>query len=219
MQSGKPSVLFAAATVSALALWGCASMSGGGMAAKSADGVPLGTTGPHAVQPLADRPHFGKPISEADLAAWNIDIRTPDGLGLPPGRGSVAQGKQIYAQKCAACHGAEAKGGALYPGTLVGGIGSMTKVPRILTPGSMYPYAPIIFDYTRRAMPMDKPQTLTNDEVYALTAFLLNMNGLIPADAVMDAQSLPKVQMPNRDAFIVDDRPDAQAVRCMSNCK
>ena len=198
----------------------CAGLTGSdpGMAAKSSTGIPLGKSAPHPVQPLADKPRFGKAISEADVAAWNIDIRTPDGLGLPPGRGSVAQGRQVYAAQCAACHGADAKGGPVY-GSMVGGIGSMTQSPRVLTPGSMYPYAPILFDYIRRSMPMDKPQTLSNDEVYALSAYLLNLNGLVPADAVMDAQSLPRVQMPNRNAFMIDDRPDSQAARCMSNCK
>lgn len=161
---------------------------------------------------------YGKPISEADVAPWNIDIRTSDGRGLPPGSGSVAQGKTIYEAKCLACHGADAKGGPVY-GTMVGGIGSFTTNTRVLTPGSMYPYAPILFDYIRRAMPMDRPMTLTPDEVYALSAYLLNLNGLVPANAVMDAKTLPAVQMPNRNGFIVDDRPDAKAVRCMTNCK
>jgi cytochrome c len=192
--------------------------SGGGMAAKSADGIPLGTTSPHPVQPLSDKPRLGHAISEADVAAWNIDVRTSDGQGLPPGRGSVAEGREVYAAKCVACHGADAKGGAVY-GTMVGGIGSFTTNARVLTPGSMYPYAPILFDYIRRAMPMDKPQTLTANEVYALSAYLLQLNGLVPADAVMDAQSLPRVQMPNRDGFIIDDRPDTKSVRCMSDCK
>lgn len=197
----------------------CATPSGGGSApAKSSTGIWMGSSGPHAVQPLADKPRFGKPITEADVAAWNIDVRTPDGLGLPAGRGSVKQGQQVYAQKCAACHGADAKGGPVF-GTMVGGIGSFKGSPRVLTPGSMYPYAPILFDYVRRSMPMDRPQTLTNDEVYAVSAYLLNLNGLVPADAVMDAQSMPKVQMPNRDGFLLDDRPDTKAVRCMSNCK
>lgn len=217
MQQARPKILLGAA-LGALALLGCASTGGGGMAAKTAEGIPLGMSGPHPVQPLPERPHLGKPVNEADLASWNIDIRTPDGLGLPPGRGSATEGRQIYVAKCTACHGADAKGGPMY-GTMVGGIGSMTKVPRILTPGSMYPYASILFDYIRRAMPMDKPQTLTANEVYALSAYLLNLNGLIPADAVMDQNSLPRVQMPNRNGFIVDDRPDAQAVRCMTNCK
>jgi cytochrome c len=161
---------------------------------------------------------FGQPISEADLALWNIDIRTSDGRGLPPGRGTAAEGKAIYDSKCVACHGPDAKGGAVY-GTMVGGIGSFKTATRVLTPGSMYPYAPILFDYIRRTMPMDRPQSLTSDEVYALAAYLLNLNGLIPDTAVMDQTSLPKVQMPNRDGFVPDDRPDTQAVRCMKDCK
>ena len=208
------------ALVAGAVVFGCAAPGGGGggMQVKTSTGIPMGSAGPHAVQPLPDKPHFGKPISESDVAAWNIDIRTPDGAGLPPGRGSVADGQKVYAAKCVACHGADAKGGAVY-GTMVGGIGSMNSSPRVLTPGSMYPYAPILFDYIRRSMPMDRPQTLTNDEVYALSAYLLNLNGLVPASAVMDAQSLPKVQMPNRAGFVQDDRPDTQAARCMSNCK
>ena len=161
---------------------------------------------------------FGKPITEADIAPWNIDIRTSDGLGLPPGRGTVAQGKRVYETRCQECHGPEAKGGSVY-GTMVGGIGSFTTGTRVVTPGSMYPYAPILFDYTRRTMPMDKPQTLTNDEIYAVSAYLLHLNGLIPADAVMDATTMPKLQMPNRNGFIKDDRPDTKATRCMQNCK
>ena len=160
---------------------------------------------------------FGQPISEADIAPWNVDIRTPDGMGLPAGRGTVAEGKTLYDAQCAACHGADAKGGPVY-GTMVGGIGSFKTDTRVLTPGSMYPYAPILFDYIRRAMPMNKPMTLSPNEVYALSAYLLNLNGLIPADAVMDQNSLARVQMPNRNGFIVDDRPDAKAVRCMTNC-
>lgn len=169
-------------------------------------------------KPPAPTVGFGKPIGEADIVPWNIDIRTSDGLGLPPGRGSVAQGRTVYESKCLTCHGPEAKGGSVY-GTMVGGIGSFTTSTRVVTPGSMYPYAPILFDYIRRAMPMDQPQTLTSNEVYAVSAYLLNLNGLVPADAVMDATSLPKVQMPNRDGFIPDDRPDTAAVRCMQNCR
>src|SRR5262245_38911124 len=161
---------------------------------------------------------FGKSISEADIAPWNIDIRTSDGRGLPPGSGSVAQGKAIYETKCMACHGADAKGGPVY-GAMVGGVGSFTTNTRVLTPGSMYPYAPILFDYIRRTMPMDRPQSLTANEVYALSAYILNLNGLVPADAVMDAKTLTAVQMPNRNGFVVDDRPDAKATRCMTNCK
>jgi cytochrome c len=173
--------------------------------------------------PIARRPEppdvgFGRPIGEAEIAPWNIDVRTSDGRGLPAGRGTVAEGKAVYEAKCAGCHGAEAKGGSVY-GPMVGGIGSFTTDRRIVTPGSMYPYAPILFDYIRRTMPMDRPQTLTDDEIYAVSAYLLNLNGLIPADAAMDAVSMPAVQMPNRDGFVLDDRPDTRAVRCMQNCR
>jgi S-disulfanyl-L-cysteine oxidoreductase SoxD len=161
---------------------------------------------------------YGKPITEAQIAKWDIDVRAPDGKGLPPGRGTVARGKVVYDQQCVACHGADAKGGSMY-GTMVGGIGSFTTPTRVLTPGSMYPYAPILFDYIRRSMPLTAPQSLSADDTYAVSAYILNLNGLIPADAVMDAQSLPKVQMPNRNGFIKDDRPDVKANRCMTDCK
>jgi cytochrome c len=161
---------------------------------------------------------FGKPISEQDLKAWNIDIRTQDGQGLPAGQGNAVAGETIYNAKCASCHGPDAKGGPVF-GTMVGGIGSFTTNARVLTPGSMYPYAPILFDYVRRAMPMDKPQSLTNDEVYALSAYILNLNGLVGKTDEMNSKTLAAVKMPNRDGFIVDDRPDTNAVRCMTNCK
>jgi mono/diheme cytochrome c family protein len=168
-------------------------------------------------QSQSSKPRFGKPISEADIAAWNIDIRTSDGKGLPSGKGSVAEGKTLFAAQCVSCHGENAKGGPMY-GTMVGGIGSFTTNTRVLTPGSMYPYAPILFDYVKRTMPMTAPQTLTNDQVYALAAYILNLNGLVPDDAQMDAESLTKVMMPNRGGFILDDRPDTSAKRCMTNC-
>jgi mono/diheme cytochrome c family protein len=163
------------------------------------------------------KPRFGKPISEADIAAWDIDIRTSDGKGLPSGKGSVAEGKALFAAQCVSCHGENAKGGPMY-GAMVGGIGSFTTNTRVLTPGSMYPYAPILFDYVLRTMPMTAPQSLTNNQVYALAAYILNLNGLVPDDAVMDAESLTKVRMPNRNGFIADDRPDTSAKRCMTNC-
>lgn len=165
-----------------------------------------------------DKPQArGHAVSEADLASWNIDVRTPDGAGLPGGQGSMAAGKVVFDRQCAACHGAGASGGSMF-GPMVGGIGSFTTDRRVLTPGSMYPYAPILFDYIRRAMPLNAPQSLSNDEVYAVSAYLLHLNGLVPADAVMNATSLPAVRMPNREGFIVDDRPDTKATRCMSQC-
>ena len=162
-------------------------------------------------------PGLGKPIAETDLAAWNVDVRGPDGLGLPAGSGSVAAGKTVFDAQCASCHGAAAAGGPVF-GPMVGGIGSFKTDKRVLTPGSMYPYAPILFDYVRRAMPMNAPQSMSNDDVYAVSGYILHLNGLVPVDAVMTAATLAAVQMPNRNGFIVDDRPDTKAVRCMSGC-
>ncbi len=159
----------------------------------------------------------GQAVTEADLLAWNIDVRTPDGQGLPPGSGSVAAGKAVFDAKCASCHGAAAAGGPVF-GSMVGGIGSFKTDRRVLTPGSMYPYAPVLFDYVRRAMPMNAPQSLSNDEAYAVTGYILQLNGLVGAEAVMTAASLTAVQMPNRNGFMVDDRPDTAATRCMSQC-
>ena len=160
---------------------------------------------------------YGTPISEADVAAWNIDISTSTGEGLPEGQGTVAEGAKIFAEKCVACHGEKAAGGSMY-GAMVGGIGSMTKPKRKLTPGSMYPYAPILFDYVRRTMPMESPQSLSNNEVYALAAYIYNLNGLVPDNATVNADTLKKIKMPNRDGFMVDDRPDVTSTRCMMNC-
>ena len=175
------------------------------------------TSAPRAPDSALPEQH-GRAVTEADLAAWNIDIRTQDGAGLPPGRGNAVQGKVVYNGKCIACHGADAKGGPVY-GSMVGGIGSFKTSTRVLTPGSMYPYAPILFDYIRRAMPMTNPQTMTADEVYAVSAYILQLNGLIGEQDEMNSNTMAEVKMPNRDGFIVDDRPDTKAVRCMRDCK
>lgn len=170
---------------------------------------------------LDERPDdaaFGKEISESDLEHWDIDIQTPTGKGLPPGEGTVSEGRKVYEDQCLACHGEEAGGGPVY-GSMVGGIGSMTERPRTLTPGSMYPYAPILFDYVRRAMPLDKPHSMSNDEVYAVSAYIYHLNGLIDEDFTMNVDTMSQIEMPNRDAFMEDDRPDTRAERCMSDCE
>ena len=148
----------------------------------------------------ADAPKFGKPISEADAAAWDISI-APDGKGLPEGSGTPAQGVALYAQKCAACHGEKGEGGLA--ARLVGGLGTL-KAPAqpVQTVGSYWPYATMLFDYVRRAMPYAQPKSLSNDEVYAAVAYILSINGIIKDADVLNKDTLMKVQMPNRDGFI-----------------
>jgi S-disulfanyl-L-cysteine oxidoreductase SoxD len=141
------------------------------------------------------------------LRAWDIDI-APDGAGLPPGSGDVAAGKRVYAQRCAACHGSDGQGGPM--DRLVGGRGSLASAKPVKTIGSYWPYATTLFDYVRRAMPFNAPQTLSNDEVYAVTAYLLRLNGIVADDATLDAATLAAVRMPNRDGFVPDPRPDVR---------
>ena len=143
---------------------------------------------------------FGSVPSEAEIKAQDIAVG-PDGAGLPPGRGTVAAGEQVYKAKCVACHGPTGIEGPM--DKLVG-----EKLP-VKTIGSFWPYATTVFDYIRRAQPYDKPGSLTDEEVYALTAWLLFRNNIIPVDQVIDADTLPKVRMPNRDGFVPDPRPDA----------
>jgi S-disulfanyl-L-cysteine oxidoreductase SoxD len=145
-------------------------------------------------------PALGQPVSAAQIAGWDISI-APDGTGLPAGRGTSAQGAPVYAQKCQACHGAA---GAGQPNDrLVGGQGTLAGATPVRTIGSYWPYATTVFDYVRRAMPYLQPQSLTDEEVYALTAYLLHLNGIIGEQDEMNAQTLPKVRMPNRDNFIL----------------
>jgi mono/diheme cytochrome c family protein len=150
----------------------------------------------------AEPPGLGKPSTEADIAAWDISIM-PDGAGLPPGRGAPAEGARVYAEKCAACHGENGvKPVAPGAGPLVGG-GKLDRIEAVKTIGNFYGHATTVFDFIRRAMPFNEPRTLTNDEAYAVTAYLLAANKIIGENDVMDAQSLPKVKMPNRDNFII----------------
>lgn len=147
---------------------------------------------------------IGKPIDDADLGAWNIDV-APDGRGLPPGSGDVAMGARVFADKCAACHGA--KGEGLIGDQLIGGRGTLASANPKRTVGSYWPYATTLFDYVRRAMPYNAPQSLSADEVYAVSAWILNRNGIVPDDARLDAHSLAAIRMPNRDGFVPDPRP------------
>ena len=147
---------------------------------------------------------IGTPVTDQDLAAWNIDV-APDGRGLPAGSGDVATGAHLFAAKCAACHGAQGQGGLGDP--LIGGQGTLASAKPKRTVGSYWPYATTLFDYIRRAMPYNAPESLSADEVYALSAFLLNQNGIVPANTRLDAASLPRVVMPNHDGFVVDPRP------------
>jgi mono/diheme cytochrome c family protein len=156
--------------------------------------LALATTGAFAAGP-----DLGQPITAEEIAAWDISV-PPSGDGLPPGSGTAAQGAAIFAQKCVGCHGANARGGANV--TLVGG-GPIERIDSVRTIRNFWPYSTTVFDYIRRAMPWPQPRTLSNDEVYALTAYILSENKLIAADAVMNATTLPQVKMPNRDGFIV----------------
>jgi len=145
-----------------------------------------------------DGPRFGKPADTARIAAWDIDV-SPDGTGLPPGSGSVVQGARLFAEKCAMCHGAA---GAGQPADrLTGGVGTLRAPRPIKTVASYWPYATTLFSYISSAMPINDPQSLTPDEVYALLAYLLSIDGIVGKDAVLDAGNLAEIRMPNRDGF------------------
>jgi S-disulfanyl-L-cysteine oxidoreductase SoxD len=149
---------------------------------------------------LAETPNFGKPMDEAAIAPWDISI-LPDGTGLPKGSGTPAQGAPIFAEKCSGCHGDNGKGGeaaALISDRELIGINAAQKTIR-----NFWPYSTTVFDFIRRAMPFQMPHSLTDDEVYALTAYILAGNKLIGPNEAMDAQTLPKVKMPFHDNFIL----------------
>jgi cytochrome c len=147
----------------------------------------------------AQQPNLGRPLSAEEVRKLDITI-SPDGAGLPAGSGSVSAGAAVYARKCQGCHGAEGAGKP--QDRLTGGVGSLATDKPVKTPVSFWPRATTLFDYIRRAMPISAPQSLTNDEVYAVAAYLLSVDGVVPKDAVLDARSLPAVKMPNRDGFV-----------------
>lgn len=149
-------------------------------------------------------PQLGKPVSEEQLQGWDL-IVSPDGQGLPSGSGKAIEGKVVYEQQCAACHGLEAQGGAGVP-SLVGG--SPTANPAVLTVGSYWPFSSTLFDYVRRAMPPSAPKSLSDTQVYQVVAYILHLNGLVDEDFDLDSASLPTIEMPNHAGFV--DRSQVQ---------
>jgi S-disulfanyl-L-cysteine oxidoreductase SoxD len=161
---------------------------------------------------------YGKVATPAEIAGWNIDARGTDGAGLPPGQGNVSHGADVFAQQCAACHGTFGEGEGRFP-KLMGGEGTLTADRPEPSVGSYWPFAPTLWDYINRAMPFTAPHSLSADDVYALTAYILNFNNIVPGSFVADRDTLPKVKMPNRDNFTwKDPRPDTAATECMQNC-
>jgi cytochrome c len=160
---------------------------------------------------------YGTPATPDQIAGWDIDAR-PDGAGLPPGSGSVSKGAEVYAEQCTACHGTFGEGEGRYP-KLAGGEGTLTHERPEPSVGSYWPFAVTLWDYINRAMPFQAPHSLPADDVYALTAYVLNINNIVPNNFVADRNSLPKVKMPRQNSFVWQDpRPDTSAIECMKNC-
>ena len=149
--------------------------------------------------PKEQSPGLGIPVPAEEIAAFDIII-APDGAGLPPGSGDARQGARLYVEKCLGCHGE--KGAGKPADALAGGIGTLASARPVRTVGSYWPYATTLFDYIRRAMPLDRPLSLGSDEVYALCAYVLYLNGIVAEDATMSAVTLAQVKMPNRDGFV-----------------
>jgi len=160
---------------------------------------------------------YGLDASPEEIAGWDIDIR-PDGVGLPEGSGTAEGGEMLYENQCASCHGSFGEGVGRYP-VLSGGEGSLTEARPEKTVGSFWPYASTLWDYIHRAMPYTEPESLNDDEVYAITAYVLYLNDLVDYDFELTRHNLTGIEMPNRDGFYVDDRPDVNNELCMQNCK
>ena len=160
---------------------------------------------------------IGTPATASEIAGWDIDIR-PDGKGLPAGSGSVEDGEMMYEEKYASCHGSFGEGVGRYP-VLSGGEGTLTEERPDKTVGSFWPYASTLWDYIHRSMPFPQPQSMTDEEVYAITAYVLYLNDLVEDDFVLTADNLASIEMPNKDGFFFDDRPDTNNTACMKNCK
>ncbi len=166
-----------------------------------------------APQPLG----IGRLATRDEIKGWDIDVR-PDGHGLPAGKGSVKQGEAVYQDRCASCHGEFGEGKDRWP-PIIGGIGKLTDDDPKRGVGNYWPYATTLFDYVKRAMPFGDAQSLTDDEVYAITAYVLHLNDVLKSDAVLDRDSLLKIKLPNAASFIPDPRPDVNGTLCMKDCK
>ena len=169
----------------------------------------------------AERPfNLGKIATAEEVAGWNIDIR-PDGLGAPVGIGNAIDGEEVYADRCASCHGDFGEGIDRWP-ELVGGSGTLSSHDPVKTTGSYWPYASTIYDYVYRSMPFGEAQSLTYDETYKIVAYLLNMNDIIDEDFILSNENIGKIKMPNRNGFLLPDpRPDVKNLNgnpCMKNC-
>jgi S-disulfanyl-L-cysteine oxidoreductase SoxD len=147
----------------------------------------------------AGRFDFGRPATPREIAGWDIDV-SPDGAGLPPGHGDVVQGEAIFAEKCASCHGVHGEGKPM--DQLVGGVGTLREKKPEKTVGSFWPYATTLFDFIRRAMPLNAPQSLSPDEVYSVSAYVLFLNGIVAQDTTLDTNNLANIKMPNHDGFV-----------------
>ena len=164
----------------------------------------------------------GQPATPEQIAGWDIDVR-PDGQGAPPGQGSVKAGERVYLEKCAACHGEFGESAGRWP-QLAQGKGTLASHDPVKTVGSYYPYLSSVFDYIRRAMPFGDAQSLSNDELYAVTAYVLNLNDIVDDRFVLSKDTWAQVKMPNQGGFYDDDRHKTEkafwnASPCMKNCR
>lgn len=164
----------------------------------------------------AGKYQIGNTATPEEIAGWDIDIR-PDGKGLPAGEGTVEAGEELYEQFCATCHGLFGEGEGRWP-VLAGGQDTLTEERPTKTVGSYWPYASTLYDYIRRAMPFTAPRSLSDQQVYDITAYVLYLNELIEEDFVLTQNNLASIKMPNQDSFFVDPRPDVKNERCMKNC-
>ncbi len=173
---------------------------------RSALAITVAFAGAATLTAQSPRVGVGRPPTPEEVRGLGAAI-APDGGGLPEGSGTVAEGRTVYAARCASCHGPNGEGGG-GGAALVGGKGTLATARPLKTVGSFWPYATTVWDYVNRAMPFDQPGLLKPEEVYAVVAYVLNLNGIVGEDAVMNAGTLPAVKMPNRGGFVADPRPD-----------